>query len=170
MPYKEPRVQLNLKLTPADYAALEAEAHVANTVVSRYARHLLLQRQAQPLSKAAHHERVEARRREAALHQQIAALQDQLRTWEALSADLAWWRRRAQTLEIELAQAQAEALDPTRLTILIQRALDEQGASEAAKRAEEPAVTASVGASEQEASRLTSRARRRVRRSRQLDE
>jgi chromosome segregation ATPase len=164
MPYKEPRVQLNLKLMPADYAALEAEAHVANTVVSRYARHLLLQRQAQPLSKAAYHERAEARRREAALHQQIATLQDQLRTLEALSADLARWRRRAQALEIELAQAQAEALDPTRLLPLIQRALDEQGASGAAKRAEEPAATASAGASVQEASWLTSRARRRTRR------
>lgn len=136
MPYKDPRVQLNLKLTLPEYAALAAEAEVADTEVAPYARHLVVQRQAQPLSKAAHHERQEARRREAALRQQMEGLREQIRTLEEASADRARWRQRAHALEMELAETK-KFLDSDYLTAHLRQLLDEQ---DAAKRAAEQAA------------------------------
>lgn len=49
MPYKEPRPQLNLKVTNEEYSVLEFEAFRAGTSVHTYVRHLVLSRQKQPL-------------------------------------------------------------------------------------------------------------------------
>lgn len=160
MPYKDPRVQLNLKLTPTEYAALEQEAEVADTNVAQYARHLVVERAAQPLSKGAYAERQESRRREAAWVQQRDALQEQIRTLEAARADLAKCQQRVHVLEIELRQAQ----DPDRINGFIQRALDEREATEVAKRAAEKQTSAATESAETAETADVRRARRRARR------
>jgi uncharacterized coiled-coil DUF342 family protein len=132
MPYKDPRLQINLKLTPANYAQLETEAALANTNVSQFARHLLEQRGTQPLSVQAQHERKQARQREAELRQQVRTLQRALQSVETERTQLL---RQVHTLQGELDQANAELMDTTRLQALIRQQMAQQ---EQVVQAQEP--------------------------------
>jgi chromosome segregation ATPase len=144
MPYKDPRYQLNLKLTPTDYARLETEAALAETTISQFARHLLAQRGAQPLSVAAQHVRRQARQREKILRQQLVDQQQQVRTLQgalqAAAAQQAQWQQRMHTLEQELAQANAELRDPTRIQTLIEQQLEQREQASQARRTALPPV------------------------------
>lgn len=166
MPYKEPRVQVNVKLTPEEFAALVQDADGAETNTSQYARHLVVNRQAPPLSKGAYAERQASGRREAVLRKRLENLQElvqeQKRTLETANVDRGQWRLRALQAEADLMQAQNDLLDPCHLTTIIAQALEKEAATKRA--AEQAAATEAppASASSEEASSGSRRARRRL--------
>ena len=101
MPYKEPRLQVNLKLTPTEYAALLAEATLADATVAQYARQLIVERVEQPLSARAHRVKEQMQQREEALREQLAHQQQQLNQLRLENIELGPLRQRVATLLAE---------------------------------------------------------------------
>ncbi|AIZ65331.1 hypothetical protein PK28_16675 (plasmid) [Hymenobacter sp. DG25B] len=120
MPYVDRIKQLNIKLTPAEYELLDAEAYLATVSVAQYARHLLLARGEQPLAMEAEHLMGEYVEREDALREKLQQVQDQL--W-AKTQEAATYQQQVQTLAQELA----EWKDPARLQQLFRQALEQKG-------------------------------------------
>ncbi|GAA4020344.1 hypothetical protein GCM10022408_37940 [Hymenobacter fastidiosus] len=119
MPYKEPRHQINLKLTDAEYAPLAQEAALARSTVALYARHLIVQRTAQPLSIAAQRLKERYEVREEALQDKIGRLQQRVNTLVLQNADIPLLQQQIQ----EARHLNAQLSNPEAMRALIEEVI-----------------------------------------------
>lgn len=125
MPYKEPRHQVNLKLTDAEYRPLAQEAALAQRTVALYARHLVVQRTGQPLSIAAQRLKERYEVREEALQAKIEQLQQRVNTLLLQTADTPLLQQRIQ----ELMKVNAQLSSPEAMRAIVAQALKDQETS-----------------------------------------